>query len=845
MSVDALSSGVDLDARRELVRATADPALNGIDFVEVLANQPGTPGHVPGAPRQRTLAVHLLRGPVPVGLGSGPADAGVAVLGGVRPDPRVNPVGVEWAYPAVAMVGGAAVDPLPGVAAVDRALVESGVRASALARVLVVRTTTSGDWSTYVLRLRGTGGHGLPDGFDEPLAEAPFIFTVDCESGLDCIATAASAPTSAPILDYLARDFDGLRTRLLDRLGTLLPEWTDRSPADIGVAMVELFAYLGDRLSYRQDAIAAEAYLGTARRRASARRHARLLDYRMHEGCSARTWLAFTTDAAVELPRGTPAADAAGAGLPGGGTLTALEASEQGATVFETAVALAATPARNLLALHAWGDPEHCLSAGATTAFLGLDPAATDPALHAGDVLVLAELGQSGTPDGGSPTRRYAVRLDREPVEHSDLVPQAVRVLELHWFDDDALAGPLQVSRRGAEGTAEVVGVALANVVLADHGASVLGEALDDPPQVPLHGRYRPRLHRPGLAYAAPIVAGSSAAADLRPDPRLATAQLTLDDGSRTWQARPDLLMSDRLAPHVVAEPEPDGRARLRFGDGVVGRIPAAGAVFAAWYRVGGGTGGNTGAGVLTTLLRLPDGRVLPGVGVTNPLPATGGADPEPLAAVRELAPHAFRKPLRAVTSGDYAVAAMADPAVQRAIARLRWTGSWYAQEVTLDAVADHATDPAIPTRVAGVLELRRMAGCDVELAVPVAVALAIRIAVCVAPGYHQADVERQLRDVLSARTLPDGRRGFFHPDNLTFGQPVLLSDLVATVLTVAGITQVDLQRFGRAGANAADTRDALARGRIDAGPREVLHCDNDPNAPESGVLELTLGGGS
>src|SRR2546427_6685807 len=48
----------------------------------------------------------------------------------------------------------------------------------------------------------------------------------------------------------------------------------------------ELLAYVGDYLSYQQDAVATEAYLGTARRRVSVRRHARLVDYLVHDGRS-------------------------------------------------------------------------------------------------------------------------------------------------------------------------------------------------------------------------------------------------------------------------------------------------------------------------------------------------------------------------------------------------------------------------------------------------------------------------------------------------------------------------------------------------------------------------------
>ena len=36
---------------------------------------------------------------------------------------------------------------------------------------------------------------------------------------------------------------------------------------DLGITLVELLAYVGDHLSYYQDAVATEAYLDTARQR--------------------------------------------------------------------------------------------------------------------------------------------------------------------------------------------------------------------------------------------------------------------------------------------------------------------------------------------------------------------------------------------------------------------------------------------------------------------------------------------------------------------------------------------------------------------------------------------------
>ena len=74
---------------------------------------------------------------------------------------------------------------------------------------------------------------------------------------------------------------------------TLNPDWIERNPSDLGIALLELLAYTGDRLSYFQDAVANEAYLDTAAHRISARRHARLIDYRMHDGRNA--WAAVTS----------------------------------------------------------------------------------------------------------------------------------------------------------------------------------------------------------------------------------------------------------------------------------------------------------------------------------------------------------------------------------------------------------------------------------------------------------------------------------------------------------------------------------------------------------------------
>lgn len=93
------------------------------------------------------------------------------------------------------------------------------------------------------------------------------------------------------VIDYLARDYNSFRKALVDLIPAKLPEWTDRSEADFGIALLELFAYMADILSYYQDRIANEAFLNTAQERRSVINHLRLIGYEMAPASAASTTL--------------------------------------------------------------------------------------------------------------------------------------------------------------------------------------------------------------------------------------------------------------------------------------------------------------------------------------------------------------------------------------------------------------------------------------------------------------------------------------------------------------------------------------------------------------------------
>lgn len=126
-----------------------------------------------------------------------------------------------------------------------------------------------------------------------------------------------------PAIDYTNKDFASLRQAMLELARYRLPEWTDRSPADMGMLLVDLFAYMGDVVLYYQDRIANESFLPTAQERRSVQQLLRLIGYELRPPVAAMADLnlVFRTPAAgqptqVIVPSGAQfTAPAAGAAL--------------------------------------------------------------------------------------------------------------------------------------------------------------------------------------------------------------------------------------------------------------------------------------------------------------------------------------------------------------------------------------------------------------------------------------------------------------------------------------------------------------------------------------------------
>ncbi|HEX4708655.1 MAG TPA: putative baseplate assembly protein [Candidatus Udaeobacter sp.] len=849
----------------------------------------------------------------------------------------------------------------------DRA---TGSNLDACLRVMVDK---AGDFSTYTLRL--VGGEDWPQNdqrfqkLDPRYSHAEFSFKVGCPSDFDCKEEELCPPEKRdePEINYLAKDYSSFRQLILDRLALIMPDWQERHVPDIGIALVELLAYVGDYLSYYQDAVATEAYLDTARERISVRRHVRLVDYFLHEGCNARAWVSIATDNNTELDL----SDCFFITRPGEArfankTLSKMEDLQDvpGASydVFEPTdkELIQLVAAHSTIFFYSWDNQECCLPRGATRATL-LDgwANAEGPALAAethydpedakapterprtldlkvGNVLIFEEvLGpKTGQRADADPKRRHAVQLTsvRPIVDPVNGTP----VVEIEWAVADALPFPLCISaRRDAPDCRFVsnVSVATGNVVLVDNGRTT------DPPEdlglverivavgtcecegsavemTYLPGRYRPILERRPLTFSNPLPKHKSASevfsannldartaqpqikvqsipaapealvslfesndlkdptaliaklrnnadpigAALRPklsqttldllntfvvggEPSLdLLTALTTDLNAllQAWSARRDLLSSQSDDLQFVVEMDNEGRAHLRFGDGDLGLLPEAGTRFIASYRVGNGPAGNVGADTITILVLRKT--MLSGVNLTprNPLPAKGGTASEPIAEAKLYAPGAFRNTLeRAITAKDYATLTTSQGNMARA--DLRWTGSWYEARVAIDpAGSEEANKKLLHAIKRGLYPYGRM-GYDLAVQPATYVPLQIGMTICVLPHYLRGQVEAALLEVFSNRVLPDGRLGFFHPDNLTFGEGIYLSKLIAAAQSVTGVENVKVTMFQRFDEL---PNQELEKGILLLGPLEIPQLDNDPSFPEHGSLGLDMRGG-
>ncbi|MGW1006965.1 putative baseplate assembly protein [Streptomyces sp. NPDC002520] len=247
-----------------------------------------------------------------------------------------------------------------------------------------------------------------------------------------------------------------------------------------------------------------------------------------------------------------------------------------------------------------------------------------------------------------------------------------------------------------------------------------------------------------------------------------------------------------------------DGRTTVTFGDGIHGaRLPSGHENVRARYRFGTGKAANVPADRVTQPLTRPLGVTA----VTNPRPATGGADADGPGLTRRTIPLAVSALDRLVSEPDYEDFARSRAGIGRAVARELFDGRRRVLHVTvagtddvplaednlrpLSAALTEYGDPNLPVRV----DAREL------------VLLLIGAKVKVAPDHAWEIVEPRVRQALLGRLGYEGRE---------LGRPARLSEVLATAQSVPGVDYVDVDVF--TGVPASATPQQIAARLADPG---------------------------
>ncbi|MEL6237528.1 MAG: putative baseplate assembly protein [Pseudomonadota bacterium] len=312
-----------------------------------------------------------------------------------------------------------------------------------------------------------------------------------------------------------------------------------------------------------------------------------------------------------------------------------------------------------------------------------------------------------------------------------------------------------------------------ANVALASHGETV-EEVLGSGDATAANQTFT--LRRVPLTYISAETTGGRA-----------TTLVVRVDGV-AWTEVPTLF---HAGPHdAVFETRLDeeNTVTIRFGDGVKGRrLPTGELNVAAAYRTGTGLVGHVPARSVTQLKTKPLGIRA----VTNPSPATGGADPEGMDEARINAPKTVKTLGRVVSLSDYEDYARNFAGIGKARAVQLWSGQSKLIHLTIapETDIDLTTDAPILSTLAQALDRVRDVARAVVIQPYARVYFRIAARVLVASAYRLADVERDVRAAIEAE---------YAFENRGLGDPVSSAGVIALVQSVPGVVAMDLDGLER-----------------------------------------------
>jgi hypothetical protein len=268
------------------------------------------------------------------------------------------------------------------------------------------------------------------------------------------------------------------------------------------------------------------------------------------------------------------------------------------------------------------------------------------------------------------------------------------------------------------------------------------------------------------------------------PSPSGTKSTLEVKVDSVTWKevtSFEDLSKSDNA---YVTRTDNHSVTSIIFGDGTNGKLPSSGYEnIKARYRVGIGMAGQVGADKLTLLMKRPLGVK----SVTNPLAATGAADPEELDSARQNAPRTVLTLDRIVSIKDYADFARGFAGVGKATAyEIEYEG----ERVMLVAVASSSGDTVDETdelykNLKSAIESYKDPTARFILRSYNKMSFDVKAKILVSEDREFEDIQEDVKDALKEA---------FSFESRDFGQAVPLSEVVSIIQGVEGVEAVDVE---------------------------------------------------
>lgn len=509
------------------------------------------------------------------------------------------------------------------------------------------------------------------------------------------------------LVDYMARDYDSLLQAMQALIPDKLPEWTDyASEADFGNVLLELFAHIGDILSYYQDRIANESFLGTAQTRRSIIHHLQLIGYRLSTAAPASTTL------------------------------------------------------RVLL-------PADC-----TATFTLVKGAA------------------------------FATQSQRDkPSVRFEYARQEDLKVDCNTLPQDEKTGKKYLDLPVEEGRL------IKNEVLGVSDGS--------------------RNQQFKLAHAGLILRSLGPAQAVNKDIILT---VTLGTVIEEWTLRESLAFSREGQKDFAVEIDEQDRATVIFGDGAFGLIPSKGATIKATYRVGGGAQGNVPANTIKTIVDAPQLALL-GAKVTNPTPATGGAERESIDHAVQNAPAIFRSLRRAVTAEDYEALALDFRGVGKVRAA---AGSWNTVTLYVAPEGGGYVSDVLRANLLAYFEDKRPISTLIEIENVKYGKIYVTAQIGIKSYYTPKSIREQVQQAAG---------GLLAFANVDFGKTLYLSKFYEAIEAIEGVDHVTITQFQRAEKLPGPTEVKVEpAGKIELGVNEIPQIPDDSPDYSSGIKVIVEG---